>query len=50
MAAYYLQAVITIAKGFSITPEIGKIDYKDTNTGADGGDQVYAALQWRIDF
>ena len=50
VAAYYLQAVIRLAKGFSITPEIGKIDFRETSTGADGGDQVYGAIQWRIDF
>ena len=55
---YYLQAVITLAKGVTITPEIGKIDWgEDTITSngvggvaADDGDMIYYGAQWRIQF
>lgn len=56
----YLQAVYTVAPGFSIIPEIGYIDYGD-NTGFKWagnkakdtkslGYEWYAGAQWRLDF
>ena len=50
VSAYYLHAFITLAEGVFIVPEIGKIDYGDTSTGADGGDEVYGAIKWQINF
>jgi hypothetical protein len=50
VAAMYVQAKITFAKGVFIVPEIGKIDLKDSNTGADQGDTFYYGLQWQIRF
>ena len=50
LSAYYLHAFITLAEGLFIVPEIGKIDYGDTSTGADGGDVVYGAIKWQINF
>jgi hypothetical protein len=55
---YYLQAVITLAKGVSITPEIGVLDWKDTsiyglNPGVrdtDQGKTTWYGAQWRITF
>jgi hypothetical protein len=52
---YYLQAVITLAPGVTITPEIGKLDYKDHTMGdgrttVDDGDTVWYVAQWRITF
>lgn len=55
---YYLQAVITLAKGVSITPEIGVLDWKDTsiygtNPGrqdTDQGKTTWYGAQWRITF
>jgi hypothetical protein len=55
---YYLQAAITLAKGVSITPEIGVLDWKDTsiygtNPGrqdTDQGKTVWYGAQWRITF
>ena len=55
----YLQAVITLAKGVTITPEIGKIDWDENTIGnglqsgnpaADEGDMVWYGAQWRIQF
>jgi hypothetical protein len=50
VAAMYVQAKITFAPGVFIVPEIGKIDWKDDNTGADEGDTFYYGLQWQIRF
>lgn len=55
----YIQAVITLAKGVTITPEIGQIDWKENTIGdglrsgsaaADEGDMLYYGAQWRIQF
>jgi hypothetical protein len=59
----YIQAVITLAKGVTITPEIGKIDWGENRisgnaagtgawgaAGGDEGDMVYYGAQWRIQF
>jgi hypothetical protein len=53
---YYLQAVITMAPGVTITPEIGKLDWKDidwsgdVNQSIDQGDTIWVGAQWRITF
>jgi len=51
--SYYLQAVITIAKGFFIVPEIGVFDDKTLDVGPlsinEGKDQ-YFGLKWQINF
>ncbi len=51
--AYYAMLPITIAKGFTISPEIGVID-KDTNTvagvGTEQGDMLYYGAVWKIHF
>jgi len=44
-AAYYAQAVINIAKGFFVVPEIGKVDYKENQ-----GDTTYFGAKWQINF
>ncbi len=47
----YLQAVITLAKGVSLIPEIGYIDFgDDPATDADVGYRWYAGAKWQIDF
>ena len=46
----YLQAVITVAKGFYITPEIGIFDYEHDGAGNDEGDVTYYGIQWKISF
>jgi hypothetical protein len=52
--AYYLQAVISLAPGVWIIPEIGGYNYGDEfvdgGGGRDAGDQIYAGAKWQIDF
>jgi hypothetical protein len=51
---YYLQAVVALAKGVYIVPEIGYRDFGDLQvTGQrdrDLGDLFYAGAKWQIDF
>jgi hypothetical protein len=53
---YYLQAVITLAKGVYIVPEIGFRDFGDLETSgglvpdSDLGDLFYAGAKWQINF
>ena len=49
-SAYYVQAVISLAKGCIIVPEIGKINYKENAAGADQGDTTYYGAKWQINF
>ena len=48
--AFYAQAVVNIAKGFFVVPEIGKIDYKNDGAGNDQGDTTYFGAKWQINF
>jgi len=52
--AYYVQAVISLAPGVWIIPEVGGYNYGSDltagGTGKDHGDQVYAGAKWQIDF
>ena len=52
--AYYIQAVISLAPGVTIIPEVGGYNYGSDltagGTGKDHGDQVYAGAKWQIDF
>ena len=51
--SYYVQAVITIAKGFIIVPEVGVFDNKDIEVGpitVDEGKETYFGLKWQINF
>jgi hypothetical protein len=45
----YLQAVVTLAPGVYIVPEVGYIDFME-NDGDDLGYQWYAGAKWQIDF
>jgi len=48
---YYIQAPINLAKGFSITPEIGKIDYGDVKPGTgERGEISYFGARWMVAF
>lgn len=50
---YYLQAPITLAKGMTLTPEIGFMDRDDLEVGGvdvDAGDMMYADINFRVDF
>lgn len=53
-AFYYIQMPITLAKGVTVTPEIGKFDEKDhtlaDGTTVDDGDAMYYGAYWKIDF
>ncbi len=46
----YAQAVIDIADGFFIVPEIGQYDYKDDRNGNDEGKMTYVGLKWQMNF
>jgi hypothetical protein len=46
----YGQAVIALAPGVYIVPEVGYYDYGDDFTDADAGDSFYAGGKWQIDF
>ncbi len=52
--AYYANAVITLAPGVFLVPEIGKFDYDDSKTNAgvtaENGDITYFGLKWQINF
>lgn len=51
--SYYVQAVITIAKGFFIVPEVGVWDDKTYDVGPlsiDEGKDTYFGLKWQINF
>jgi hypothetical protein len=51
--SYYVQAVITIAKGFFIVPEVGVFDNMDVDVGPitfDEGKETYFGLKWQINF
>jgi len=50
VAQYYAQAVIALAPGVWIVPEVGYYNYYDDVNGNDQGDQIYAGLKWQIDF
>jgi len=46
----YLQALITLAPGVFLCPEVGYYDYMDNPAGDDQGNQWYAGAKWQIDF
>ena len=46
----YLQALITMAPGVYLAPEVGYIDYMDGVNGNSQGYQWYAGAKWQIDF
>jgi hypothetical protein len=46
----YLQALITMAPGVYLAPEVGYYDFMDAPNGNDQGHQWYAGAKWQIDF
>ena len=47
----YVQAPISLAKGVTLTPEIGSMDYGDVKPGTgERGDQSYFGFRTKIDF
>ena len=53
-SAFYLQAVISMAPGVWLLPEVGYFDFGDDfssdGNGRDQGDQLYVGAKWQIDF
>ena len=45
-----MQALITMAPGVYLCPEVGYIDYMDNFAGNDEGYRWYAGAKWQIDF
>jgi hypothetical protein len=50
MYAVYLQAMITLAPGVFLCPEVGYLDFMDDVAGNDQGNLWYAGAKWQIDF
>lgn len=48
--SYYGNAVITLAPGFFIVPEVGVFDFRDDSTGVDEGKLTYVGAKWQINF
>jgi hypothetical protein len=46
----YVQAMITMAPGVFLCPEVGYMDYMDGRAGNDEGWNWYAGAKWQIDF
>jgi|WetSurMetagenome_2_1015567.scaffolds.fasta_scaffold47658_1 hypothetical protein len=46
----YLQAMVTMAPGVFLCPEVGYYDYMDGVNGSDQGNRWYAGAKWQIDF
>jgi hypothetical protein len=46
----YVQAMITLAPGVYLCPEVGYIDYLDNRAGYSEGYKAYAGAKWQIDF
>lgn len=46
----YVQAMVTLAPGVFLCPEVGYIDFMDDRAGDNQGYQWYAGAKWQIDF
>ena len=46
----YLQALVTLAPGVYLCPEVGYYDFMDGVNGDSQGYQWYAGAKWQIDF
>lgn len=46
----YVQAVLTVAPGVYLCPEVGYYDYLEDRAGRNEGSQWYAGAKWQIDF
>ncbi len=47
---FYVQAVINIAPGFFIVPEVGFYDFDENSSGVDEGDMSYFGAKWQMNF
>jgi len=48
--AYYANAMITVAKGYYIVPEVGLFDYMKDSIGAKEGKETYFGAKWQMNF
>lgn len=48
--SYYLQAVLSLAKGVYLIPEVGVLDYMDDAANNDEGKTTYYGAKWQINF
>ncbi len=48
--SYYIQAVLSLAKGVYIIPEIGVVDNMENAAGVDQGKRTYFGAKWQINF
>jgi hypothetical protein len=48
--SYYLQSTVTLAPGVFFVPEVGVIDNKKDNTGAEESEILYYGVKWQINF
>jgi hypothetical protein len=49
-ATYYVNASITLAPGVFVVPEVGVIDLKDNEAGADEKKTTYFGAKWQMNF
>jgi hypothetical protein len=47
---YYLQALVRMAPGVTLQPEVGYVDLMDDAAGDDEGESFYLGAKWQIDF
>jgi len=50
VASYYIQSTVTLAPGVFFVPELGVIDNKKDNTGAEESEILYYGVKWQINF
>ncbi|MGD9058644.1 MAG: hypothetical protein PVF38_21055, partial [Desulfobacterales bacterium] len=48
--SFYVQAVVSLAPGVWLIPEVGYYDYEDDTAKNDEGDFLYLGAKWQIDF
>ena len=48
--AVYAQAVLNLAPGVQIIPEVGQIDLQNDKQNTEEGDAFYAGAKWEINF
>lgn len=48
--SYYVNATVTVGKGFTIVPEIGVEDYMKSTSDAKQGKNIYYGAKWQMNF
>jgi hypothetical protein len=46
----YVQLPISLAKGVTLTPEVGSIDYMEDGAGNEEGTETFYGATWKISF